>query len=207
MGQGGGAGSGSNPLRRFPFRAPARCGSSRAQQQQKGRATVARRFRGEGHLKVDNKGRVSIPASFRRVVEKGDPDWSAGQRPNLIIVYGLESQRQLDCYTIEAMDEVEARIARMQPGSIERKMAERVFNGRAMDAQIDEDGRIVLPKFLRDKVGLDAEAFFIASGDHFQIWNPQTYDATEADRAEAWMAGQAEDFDIRTLLPSLPEGG
>ncbi len=168
---------------------------------------MARRFRGEGHLKVDSKGRVSIPASFRRVVEKGDPDWSAGQRPNLIIVYGLDKQPQLDCYTIEAMDEIEARIARMQPGSIERKMAERVFHGRAMDTQIDEDGRIVLPKFLRDKIGLDAEAFFIASGDYFQIWKPETYAESEAARAEAWMEQQDEDFDIRTLLPSLSGEG
>ena len=168
---------------------------------------MARRFRGEGHLKVDSKGRVSIPASFRRVVEKGDPDWSAGQRPNLIIVYGLDKQPQLDCYTIEAMDEIEARIARMQPGTIERKMMERIFHGRAMDTQIDEDGRIVLPKVLRDKIGLEGEAFFIASGDYFQIWKPDTYTAIEAARAEAWMDEQDEDFDIRTLLPSLAEGG
>lgn len=168
---------------------------------------MARRFRGEGHLKVDSKGRVSIPASFRRVIEKGDPEWSAGQRPNLIIVYGLERQSQLDCYTIEAMDEIEARIARMQPGSVERKMMERIFHGRAMDTQIDEDGRIVLPKFLRDKIDIHSEAFFIASGDYFQIWKPETYAATEAARAEEWMEQQDADFDIRTLLPPLNEGG
>ena len=167
---------------------------------------MARRFRGEGHLKVDSKGRVSIPASFRRVIEKCDPDWTAGQRPNLVIVYGLDRQRQLDCYTIEAMEEIEARIDRMQPGSLERRMAERVFHGRAMDAQIDEDGRIVLPKALRDKIGLGGEAFFIASGDHFQIWKPETYATTEAARAEAWMAEQDEDFDVRTMLPPLDEG-
>ena len=161
---------------------------------------MARGFRGEGHLKVDSKGRVSIPASFRRVIEKGDPDWTRGLRPNLIIVYGLDSQLQLDCYTLNAMYEIEARIARMKRGSVERKMAERVFHGRAMDTQIDEDGRIVLPKFLRDKIGLETEAFFIAASDHFQIWKPETYEATEAARAEAGMAKQDEDFDIRTLL-------
>ena len=47
-----------------------------------------RRFRGEGHHKVDGKGRVSIPASFRRVLESGDPDWTDGLNPNLVIVYG-----------------------------------------------------------------------------------------------------------------------
>ena len=34
---------------------------------------MSRRFRGESHHKVDAKGRVSIPASFRRVIEASDP--------------------------------------------------------------------------------------------------------------------------------------
>ena len=41
-----------------------------------------RRFRGEAENKVDNKGRVSIPAAFRRILEEGDPDWSSGLHPN-----------------------------------------------------------------------------------------------------------------------------
>ena len=39
--------------------------------------SLGRRFRGEGLYKVDSKGRVSIPALFRRVIESCDPN---GQR-------------------------------------------------------------------------------------------------------------------------------
>ena len=49
---------------------------------------VARRFRGEGLQKVDAKGRVSIPALFRRVIEACDPNWCDGLPPELVIVYG-----------------------------------------------------------------------------------------------------------------------
>ncbi|MFN3954747.1 MAG: division/cell wall cluster transcriptional repressor MraZ [Pararhodobacter sp.] len=166
---------------------------------------MARRFRGEYHQKVDGKGRVSIPALFRRVIEAADPDWREGLRPNLVIVYGTATQPQLDCYTIEAIDEIDRRIDRMKPGSMERKMLERIYHGHSLPAQVDEDGRIVLPARLRDKTGLEGEAFFIASGDHFQIWKPETYEAEETARAEAWLQQQEEGFDPRILLPDLPE--
>lgn len=175
-----------------------------AGQNDKGRK-VARRFRGEYHQKVDAKGRVSIPALFRRVIEAADPDWREGLRPNLVIVYGLAAQKQLECYTMEGIDELDRRIARMKPGSIERRMLERIYNGHSLPAQVDEDGRIVLPAKLREKIGLDDTAFFIAAGDHFEIWKPETYEAEEIAKAEAWLGQQEGDFDPRVLLPDLPE--
>ena len=47
---------------------------------------MSRRFRGESIHKVDGKGRVSIPAAFRRVLEEHDPDYALGLNPNLIII-------------------------------------------------------------------------------------------------------------------------
>ena len=61
---------------------------------------MARRFRGESHHKVDAKGRVSIPASFRRVIEQGDPNFIEGLNPELVIVYGDHRRNYLECYTI-----------------------------------------------------------------------------------------------------------
>ena len=66
---------------------------------------MARRFRGESDHKVDSKGRVSIPASFRRVIESCDPEWTEGLLPRLIIVYGGITRDHLEGFTIEAMDE------------------------------------------------------------------------------------------------------
>ena len=54
---------------------------------ERNRGAVVRRFRGEFHQKVDGKGRVSIPADFRRVLESGDPSWSDGKAPEFVIVY------------------------------------------------------------------------------------------------------------------------
>jgi len=168
---------------------------------------VARRFRGESHHKVDAKGRVSIPALFRRVLEAGDPDWRAAAaegrkdvRPQLVIVYGGENQKYLECYTIDAIDEVDAEIDAMPRGSPERRLLEHLFHGQSLPTEVDRDGRLVLPQKLREKIGLEGEAFFIASGDTFKIWKPETYERVELAKTRAFLAEQPDDFDPLSLL-------
>ena len=159
------------------------------------------RFRGEFDQKVDNKGRVSIPAPFRRVVDAGDPDRQAGERPTLIIVYGTETQVRFDCYTVQGIERIDERIDRMKKGSVERRVLERIYHGHALHAQLDEEGRVVLPQKLREKIGLDERAYFIAMGDHFQIWKPESYADHELNRVDEFLSQQDADFDPNSLLP------
>jgi MraZ protein len=149
---------------------------------------------------VDGKGRVSIPADFRRVLESGDPSWSEGKAPEFVIVYGDHRRAYLECYTMEAAAKVDADIDDLPRGSIERRMLERLFNGQSLKTSIDETGRIVLPQKLRTKIDLGDEAYFIASGDTFQIWKPETYESVELAKTEAWLDQFPEDFDPLILL-------
>lgn len=161
---------------------------------------MGRRFRGEGHHKVDTKGRVSIPASFRRVLEASDPNWQPGGNPELVIVYGDQRRNFLEVYTIEAINEVDDKIDALPRGSMQRKMLQRMFHGQSFPTNVDETGRLVLPAKLRNKVELDKEAFFIAAGDTFQIWNPETYDAEELAQEEKWIEELPENFDPMEFL-------
>lgn len=161
---------------------------------------MGRRFRGESQHKVDGKGRVSIPASFRRVLEASDPNWTDGLNPELVIVYGDHRRKFLECYTIEAIDEVDQKIDALPRGSMERKMLQRLFHGQSHPTNVDETGRLVLPAKLRQKIGLEGEAFFIAAGDTFQIWRPETYEQEELAKTEEWLEELPEDFDPLSLL-------
>ena len=163
------------------------------------------RFRGESHHKVDTKGRVSIPASFRRVLEAGDPEWTDGLNPNLVVVYGDHRRNYLECYTIDAISEVDDQIASLPRGSMERRMLERLFNGQSHATQVDETGRLVLPAKLREKIDLSGEAFFIATGDTFQIWKTETYETEEQAKTEAWLEDFPDDFDPLILLDRARE--
>ena len=115
---------------------------------------MVRRFRGEGLNKVDNKGRVSIPALFRRVIEVCDPAWTDGLNPELVIVYGDNRKNFLECYTIDAIDEVDEKINDLPRGSIQRKMLERLFHGQSFPTSVDDTGRLVIPQRLREKIGI-----------------------------------------------------
>lgn len=161
---------------------------------------MSRRFRGESHHKVDTKGRVSIPASFRRVVEAADPNWSSGDAPELVIVYGDHRRNYLECYTIEAINEVDDKIDALPRGSMERKMLQRLFHGQSFPTSVDETGRLVLPAKLRHKIRLEKEAFFIAAGDTFQIWRPETYESEEDAKTEAWLDELPADIDPLVFL-------
>ena len=163
---------------------------------------MGRRFRGESHHKVDTKGRVSIPASFRRVLEAADPNCQPGGNPELVIVYGDHRRKFLECYTMEAIDEVDAKIDMLPRGSMERKSLQRMFHGQSFPTNVDETGRLVLPAKLRTKIGLEAEAFFIAAGDTFQIWKPETYETDELAKSEEWLDSQPDDFDPLEFLDS-----
>lgn len=165
---------------------------------------MARRFRGEFTQKVDAKGRVSIPAAFRRVLELGDPDWDKGELPNFVLVYGDKRRDFIEGYTMESMDEVDEKISKMPRGSKERRALERMFSGQAVQLTANDAGQIVLSPKLREKIGLEAEAFFIASGDTFQIWKPDTYSG-QVDAMDDWLEEYEDDFDPLTLLDQASE--
>lgn len=140
---------------------------------------MARRFRGSEEVKVDAKGRVSIPAKFRRVFESADPEWETGKRPQLVIVFGTRDWNYLQLFTIDAIDEIDDRIAELDRGSPRRNYLEHIYHGHSEETEIDGDGRLVLPQKLRDKIGLTDSAVFISGGDNLKVWSPANYEEEE----------------------------
>jgi MraZ protein len=167
---------------------------------------VLRRFRGESVHKVDQKGRVSVPAPFRRVLDEGDPDWSAGQNPQLVLIYGGQGGKCLEGYTIEGIARLDEKVSRLPTFSKARKALERWLNTQSIYAQVDENGRIVLPARLREMIGADAEALFAGMGDRFQIWAPEAY-AEDMAGLDDWRAGLDAGEDPFAVLDALDAGG
>ena len=167
---------------------------------------MARRFRGSEEVKVDAKGRVSIPAKFRRVFEASDPDFEPGKRAQLVIVFGTRDWKYLQLFTINAIDEIDEQIAGLDRGSPRRNYLEHIYHGHSEEAEIDGGGRLVLPQKLRDKIGLTDAAVFISGGDNLKVWTPADYEAEER-ALEARVPELEPGADPLSLLSQPAAGG
>ncbi len=167
---------------------------------------MGRRFRGESVHKVDSKGRVSIPAAFRRVLEEGDPDWTSGANPNLVLVYGRKGRNCLEGYSLRSIEEVDDMVSTLPRFSQQREILERMLNSQSTYAQVDENGRMVLPAKLRKLIGVTSEATFAGMGDKFQIWAPDAYGADNA-AIDTYMDAQDDTDAFFAVLQSPGQGG
>jgi MraZ protein len=138
------------------------------------------RFVSNHTLRLDAKGRVSIPASFRQVLARDGFD-------------GLYCYPTLDRSAIDAggnalLAEIEALIARYPPFSDARDQFAIALYGTSETLKIDSEGRVILPETLKAHAVIAEAVTFVGLGHKFQIWEPgrfhaQLKGATEGVRA------------------------
>jgi MraZ protein len=131
-------------------------------------------------LRLDSKGRVSIPASFRTVLSRDGFD-------------GLYCYPALDRPAIDAggnalMSEIEALIERFTPFSEEREQFALALYGTSETLKVDGEGRVVLSETLKRHAGITDAVTFVGLGHKFQIWEPGRFqnelaEATQKVRA------------------------
>lgn len=164
---------------------------------------MAQKFRGTETVKVDGKGRMSVPARLRKTFDAGDPAFASANtgRTQLVAVYGPDSWNWVELYTIDAIEKIDAQIDRLTRGSVKRRWLEQLMNGQSVDLEIDREGRLVLPLKLREKLGFEngAETLFASHGDYVKVYLP---DARPADVAEIedYAASKGAGFDPRVFL-------
>jgi MraZ protein len=123
--------------------------------------------------KIDAKGRVSIPASFRAVLERAG--YAGG------VAGGLYCYPSLDAAALDAGGErlakkIDGLLSGLPDYSDERDELSVALYGDVQVLTIDGDGRIVLPENLRAHANLDAAVTFVGLGDKFQMWEPGRFE-------------------------------
>jgi MraZ protein len=123
------------------------------------------RFLSNAVNRIDGKGRVSVPAHFRAVLQKqGHSD--------LYALRALEIPA-LDVGGPNLLDRYEQRIAQEDPFSAAGDDMSFFCHGDGVFLKLDQDGRITVSDFLREHTGISSEVAFVGRGHFFQMWEPE----------------------------------
>ncbi|ADH92399.1 transcriptional regulator MraZ [Arcanobacterium haemolyticum] len=119
-------------------------------------------FLGTYEPRLDDKGRLILPAKFRDQLANG-----------LVVTRGQE--HCLYVFPFAEFEKVLERLRQAPMTSKEARTYTRVFLSGANDQVPDKQGRITLPVALRSYAGLDRELAVIGSGDHVEIWDAEAW--------------------------------
>lgn len=122
--------------------------------------------------RIDSKGRVSVPAQFRAVLER---DGLRVDDALAIYCYPSLDAPALDAGGQRLAQKIDELLAGLPDYSDERDELSVALYGDVEFLKIDGDGRIVLPRGLREHAGIDAKVTFVGLGDKFQIWEPEHF--------------------------------
>lgn len=119
-------------------------------------------FMGTYTPKIDEKGRLFLPAKFRNRLAEG-----------LVVTQGQEK-----CLVVWPQDVFDAEADRVssrpQTSKAARAYTRMLFSSGA-EGSLDKQGRIGLPTSLRDYAGLDRDVVVIGARDRLEMWNPERW--------------------------------
>ncbi|MEM7643240.1 MAG: cell division/cell wall cluster transcriptional repressor MraZ [Pseudomonadota bacterium] len=158
------------------------------------------RFSGNDTHKVDEKGRVSIPADFRRVLDAQDPHRDPDTQPRIHILYGDKREPWLTCHSMDSIDRIGDLLDEMDEGDPKLPGLEAYYFGHADRATLDPSGRLVLGAKLRQRAGITKQAAFMGMGKTFRIYSPDA-PIEAVDPLEQMISGLSDGESIRGQLP------
>lgn len=115
-------------------------------------------FIGEYDHNLDDKGRIAIPIKFRGDLAKG-----------AVVTRGLDNC--LFLYTKEEWQKLADKLAALPISQKNTRAFARLMLAGAMDVDLDKQGRVVLPDYLREYAGLSKKTVITGLYSRLEIWD------------------------------------
>jgi len=116
-------------------------------------------------FKIDRKGRVSLPSSYRAVI-------SAKGRAELVLFKSFKYQSIEGCGS-SRIENISKRIDQLDIFSDDQDDFTTSIFSELKSVNLDSEGRFVIPEDLKEYAKINNEATFFGQGHSFQIWNPE----------------------------------
>ena len=124
-------------------------------------------LRGNSLAKVDDKGRLKVPASFRSVIEPkyGTEFFVTSLRGESVRVYPMQVYAELE-ERLRSASSVGPLVSKLRTA----------LNSYGQGAVMDQQGRILIHPFLRTRAGIDGEVAVLGQQNYLEIWSRAKFD-------------------------------
>lgn len=126
------------------------------------RPKVELMFLGEFNHSIDDKGRITIPAVYRQLLEEG-AYITLGFDNNLMVLRNA------------TFENLSRRLNKMNLTDPNVRELRRLLFSNAQKFTPDASGRILIPPFLREYMGLNGEIVLIGGGSYFELWSQNSW--------------------------------
>ncbi len=145
-------------------------------------------FRGHFEHAIDDKGRTSLPARFRDVLDdKGHP----------LVVTPALGDPCLDVYPMGAWESLEAKLAQLNAFDPQVIEFRRFYVSAAVECELDKQGRILVPPSLREHADLTKAVMWLGHGQKAELWSKERWSGI------ARLKDAAELRDLRAAMGKL----
>jgi MraZ protein len=128
-------------------------------------------FLGEYHHNLDSKDRLTVPAKYRE--ELGDV---------LYFIQGFDLS--LMAMPAQTFEKILSRLQELNIADLDARTMNRRILGSATQVEVDKSGRVLIPEFLRRRVGLDNDLVLVGQGQYFEIFSPEEWTRQQAAQME-----------------------
>ena len=119
-------------------------------------------FIGEYSHNLDDKGRMAIPAKFRRELSKG-----------AVVTRGLDNC--LFLYTKTEWEKLAEKLAALPISQSNSRAFSRLMLAGAMDVELDKQGRVILPEYLRKFASIKKTLVVAGLYNRLEIWDEELW--------------------------------
>lgn len=142
-------------------------------------------FIGEYNGTIDDKARVSIPAKFRSSLKN-----------KVVVSRGLDNSLVL--YTLDEWKKFAEKWASLPISTANNRAFSRLMLAGAMDCDIDKQGRIILPGYLKQFARINKKLVFAGMYNRVEIWSEELWAKykTQTEKNSNQIAEQLGDFGV-----------
>lgn len=126
-------------------------------------------FKGAYRHRIDGKGRLPVPAPFRRTLGR--------QGPLVVTLF----DQCLAVFAPSEWEKLEAQLASLSALSRPAKAVARLLASRAADCPLDGQGRILIPPALREAARLEREVLVVGVLSRIEVWAPPAWESFVRD--------------------------